>query len=162
MPSGVCQGQGSLFEVLFSLCVCVCVVVWGRKGVGARPRPDYRESWPADLAACPSPHQQSERWVQVWPEFSLQLWAAWVGESDGDKMTPALILSVFLTRLPSASLPVSEWDNAVVQVFHSLFAWPSCHDITLQAEKPSGWQLKTCLLQISVEPPLCYIIRADI
>lgn len=80
----------------YSLCV------WGRKGVGARPRPDSWESWPADLAACPSPHQQSKRWVHTSHQFSFQLWAAFFSGSDGDKMIPLLILSVFVTHLTSA------------------------------------------------------------
>lgn len=36
-----CVGvRGSLFEVILSLCLRVCLCVRGREGVGARPRPD--------------------------------------------------------------------------------------------------------------------------
>lgn len=121
-------------KAIWSFTLCV----WGRKGVGARPRPNSWESWPADLAACPSPHQQSKRWVHTSHQLGFQLWAAFFSGSDRDKMTPVLILSVFvthLTHLPWASLLFSEWDKALAWVFDSVFPWPLCHDITLQADQ---------------------------
>lgn len=123
---------GAAVLKFYSLCV------WGRKGVGARPRPDSWESWPADLAACPRPHQQSKRWDHTSHQFSFQLRAAFFSGSGRDKMTPVLILSVFvthLTHLPWASLLFSDWDKALASVFDSLFPWPLCHDITLQADQ---------------------------
>lgn len=52
-------------KVLWSnkiFCLCVCVRVRARQGVGPGPRPYSWESWPADLAARPGPHQPSQRW----------------------------------------------------------------------------------------------------
>lgn len=49
----------------------MCTCVWSRQDVGTGPRTYSWESWPADLATCPSPHQQSQRWVH--PPWSLSL-----------------------------------------------------------------------------------------
>lgn len=92
---------GSLFEVLLSLCMCEAERVLVRVQDLTPEKADQliwlraRVHTSRAKGEC-RPHK-----------FSLQLWAAFFSASDRDKMTPALILCIFmthLTRLPWASL----------------------------------------------------------
>lgn len=103
-------GDEKPFEVMYFVCVCV----WDRKAVGACPRPYPWESWPADLAACPNPHQQSQRWVPGLASLFLSVntkhvCVVWKTQTAKIRWPPVLILTVLYEMseifAPWASLP---------------------------------------------------------